>query len=315
MLLHSLLLCYLLIAEPIFATDKISPVEQILMQMSVANRTLNYSGVFIYRHHGRMDTMRIIHKTGKDGIQEKIVSLTGFAREVIHNNAHVTRIFPDKKSITIEKNNSPNFPTWQLPKETNRLSKYYEFSIAGQERIANRTALIVDIKPKDQYRYGYQLWAELDTKLLLKSELKNVQGEPLEQFFFTELEIMEKIPDELFMPTISTVGYTVDDRTLAGAMLQDAEDNSVWIATWVPDGFLMSEHGRYPVEHLVYSDGLALFSVFIEKSEQPKNIVTGASSFGGLNIFSIIKHNHLIIVMGEVPSNTVQLVAHSIQPR
>ena len=312
-LLH--LLCYLLVTEFAVATDRASPVTTILMQMSDAHRTLNYSGTFIYHHHGRMDTMRIIHKADQGKIQEKIVALTGPSREVIDNNTHVMRISSDNKSITIEKSNSANLPLWQLSKATSKLSKYYQCSIAGQERIANRTALIVDIMPKDQYRYGYQLWIELDTKLLLKSELKNAHGEILEQFFFTELEIMEQIPDQLLEPSTSTAGYIVDDQSSVDIKLQDTDNDSAWIATWVPDGFLMSEYGKHPAEHFVYSDGLTLFSVFMEKFDQPKNIVTGAFSLGGLNVFAIIKHDHLITVMGEVPKSTVEMIANSVQPR
>ncbi len=285
--------------------------------MSEANSELNYEGVFIYRRQGKMDTMRIIHKVDENGIQERIVSLTGFAREVIRDKNSVTCILPDDESVMVEKSSPRQFKISQLAEKISKVSEYYIFSIAGQDRVANRPAWVVDILPRDDYRYGYQLWIDLETKLLLKSELKNIKGAPLEQFFFAKLQIVEEIPDEWLIPEISGVGYTWHDNSSEDFPLH--KGNISWKATWMPEGFVMSDQekqsideSQMPVEHLMYSDGLAMVSVFVEKLDKPVNVVTGASSMGGVNTYSTMTNSFLITAVGEVPQDTVKLFAKSI---
>lgn len=64
--------------------------------MSKASRELNYDGVFVYRLGKQVDTMRIIHKSDADGSIERLVSLTGHAREVIRDKDQVRCYFPRK---------------------------------------------------------------------------------------------------------------------------------------------------------------------------------------------------------------------------
>ena len=312
------LLLFLILAPACsIAGDQTPPAQQLIRQMSEANHTLNYEGVFIYRRQGKMDTMRIIHKVDENGVQERIVSLTGFAREVIRDKNSVTCILPDDESVMVERSSPRQFKISQLPEQISKVSEYYTFSIAGQDRVANRPAWVVDILPKDDYRFGYQLWIDLESKLLLKSELKNKEGTPLEQFFFAKLQIIEEIPDEWLKPEISGVGYTWHDNSSEDFPVHKGDVS--WKVTWMPDGFVMSDRekksvdeSQMPVEHLMYSDGLALVSVFVEKIDKPVNIVTGPSSMGGVNTFSTMIDNYLITAIGEVPRDTVKLFAKSV---
>ncbi len=306
-----------LISASSFAVDQTPAAQKLIRQMSEANHKLNYEGVFVYRRHGKMDTMRIIHKVGENGVQERIVSLTGFAREVIRDKNSVTCILPDDESVMVEKSTPRQFRISQLPEQISKVSDYYTFSIAGQDRVANRPAWVVDILPKDDFRYGYQLWIDLESKLLLKSELKNKEGRALEQFFFAKLQIVEEIPDEWLQPEISGVGYTWHDNSSEDYPVHKGDVS--WKATWMPDGFVMSdqekqniEESQMPVEHLMYSDGLAMVSVFVEKLEKPVNVVTGPSSMGGVNTFSTMSDSYLITAVGEVPRDTVKLFAKSV---
>jgi len=312
------LLLFLILAPACsIAGDQTPPAQQLIRQMSEANRALNYEGVFIYRRQGKMDTMRIIHKVDENGVQERIVSLTGFAREVIRDKNSVTCILPDDESVMVERSSPRQFKISQLPEQISKVSEYYTFSIAGQDRVANRPVWVVNIVPRDDYRYGYKLWIDLDSKLLLKSELKNKEGIPLEQFFFAKLQILEEIPDEWLQPEISGVGYTWHDNSSDDFPVYKGDVS--WKATWMPDGFVMSdqekqsvEESQMPVEHLIYSDGLAMVSVFVEKLDKPVNVVTGPSSMGGVNTFSTMNDSYLITAVGEVPRDTVRLFAKSV---
>jgi sigma-E factor negative regulatory protein RseB len=314
---HFLFLLLILVSGTSLAADQTTPAQQLIRQMSEANNELNYEGVFIYRRQGQMDTMRIIHRVDENGIQERIVSLTGFAREVIRDKNSVTCILPDNESVMVEKSAPRQFKISQLPEQINKVSEYYTFSIAGQDRVANRPTWVVDILPRDNYRYGYQLWIDLESKILLKSELKNKQGFVLEQFFFAKFQIVDKIPDEWLKPEISGIGYTWHDNSSDDFPIHKGDVS--WKATWMPDGFVMSDQekqsvdeSQVPVEHLMYSDGLAMVSVFVEKLDKFVNVVTGPSNMGGVNTFSTMTDSYLITAIGEVPRDTVKLFAKSV---
>ena len=153
------------------------------------------------------------------------------------------------------------------------------------DRITNRVAQLVIIKPVDQYRYGYHLWADADTGLLLKADLLDTNGAILEQFMFTQINIGIKIPAAALAPGMtgkSMVWYREDGDT------RNVSEKPGWSASQLPKGFRLSAHmtrrlpmRKQPVEHLVYTDGLAAVSVFIEKQEKNvKPFMHGPSRMG-----------------------------------
>lgn len=304
----------------VFADDTEFTAQKLINQMSHAARNLNYDGIFIYQRGGQMDTMRLIHKVNSDGEYERLVSLTGNAREVIRNNESVTCIFPDDKIVMVEKSRPGKFLSVQLPKSTEKIDEHYTFSITGQDRIAGQEAWVINIAPKDDYRYGYQLWINKKNYLLLKSVLKNSFGFSLEQMIFTQLEVLEDIPDELLQASITGKGYTWYNN-IGLTAVQD-KNNSHWQINWMPSGFSMSDYEKQPmaaagnpVEHMVFTDGLAIVSVFIEKLGKQPVVVTGASKRGAVNTFARLANGYQVTAVGEVPQTTVEKMANSIVVR
>ena len=71
---------------------------------------------------------------------------------------------------------------------------------------------------------------------------------------------------------------------------------------------------KIPVEHFIYTDGLASVSIFVEKiSKQQKKINLGIANFGGVNTYSTSTDGYQITAVGEVPKTTVQLIANSVK--
>jgi len=294
--------------------------EQLINKMSDASRTLNYEGVFIFSRGNRTDVMHILHKYDNGEEREKIMSLTGHAREIIRNNQTVTCIFPDTKEVLVEKNRARSFAA-KLPDRIEAISDFYEFSTQGEERIAGRDTWVVLISPKDAYRYGYQLWIDKDSHLLLKSELQDEFGEPIEHMMFTQLEFHDTIADELFAPSITGQEYTWYQYTdeLINGSVADNDDNQRWQVTWMPVGFGLSNYDsksmsseEESLEHMIFSDGVSIISVFVEKlgNESPTNM--GSSNIGGVNVYAMTADGYQVTAIGEVPQATVQRMVESI---
>jgi len=69
-----------------------------------------------------------------------------------------------------------------------------------------------------------------------------------------------------------------------------------------------------PVGQMVYSDGLAAVSVFIEPLEARREQVrTGLSSMGAIHIYTREVANHMVTVVGEAPALSVQRIADSVE--
>ena len=299
------------------ATDTSGEARRLINAMSGAGRQLNYDGIFVYRHGSRIDTMRIIHKADGNKEQERLVSLTGFAREVIRDSESVTCYFPDNHAVMVEKSRPKKFLSTQLPEPIERIAGYYAFSVGGKDRVAGRPTWIVNIVPRDDYRYGYQLWIDEETKLMLKSELKDDSGWPVEQILFTNIAFLSAVPPELLKPAISGKGYTWYNNSVMSASV--ASDKSAWEVTSLPNGFMLSSReqqdaaeNKLPLVHMVYSDGLAMVSVFIEKIDGQPGQIPGSSKIGGVNTFATYANGYQVTAVGEVPQKTVRLMVNSV---
>ena len=88
----------------------------------------------VYLHDGKLDAMRIIHQNVGGDEKERLVSLTGSAREVIRDNQSVTCILPDSKSVMVGRSR-PRQPFPVLPRDLESLEKYYRFENVGDDRM------------------------------------------------------------------------------------------------------------------------------------------------------------------------------------
>lgn len=303
------------LSQPAIAADE-DKARQLLDEMTRAARTLNYDGVFVYQHDVHMDAMRIIHQAESGTERERLFSLTGHAREVIRNDESVTCIFPDNQSVMVEKSRPYELLSSQLPQPVAKLDDYYAFALKGSDRVAGRDTRIVAIQPRDRYRYGYRLWLDSKTNLMLRSELIGEEGRALEQFMFTRIEVVEHIPDSQLEPTITGTDFTwyenPDD-------LHDKMSQLQWQVEWLPAGFSMSNTANElladsprPVHHMVFSDGLALVSVFVEKISNKRGALIGPSKMGAVNAFARQTDDHQVVVVGEVPLITVRKIANAV---
>lgn len=294
-----------------------------LRQMSEASQGLNYRGTFVYLHNGRLEAIQILHRAADGNEQERMIALTGEAREVIRDNERVTCILPKSKSVMVDKSipRKP-FPA-ALPHDLDSLTNTYEFLIAGEDRVSGLSTRVVVIKPRDAYRYGYRLWLDKATSLLLKSDLIDAEGRPVEQVMFTDLQILDSLPEGDLAPALQGKDYTVVDHADNNAVPETTDSaQSDWVATDLPAGFMLTHHNRHPmhtaageVEHLVFSDGLATVSVYIEPYRADKKGPTGLSSMGAVHALAVRRGEYQMTVVGEVPGRTVERIEQSVQHR
>ena len=297
--------------------------QDLINQMSDASKKLTYQGDFVFTRGNNMDVMRLLHKSDAEGEHEKIISLTGPAREIIRNNQTVIGIFPDTQQVMIEQSRTQNFAA-SLPEHIEVMTDFYNYFTTGTDRIAGRDTWVVSVTPVDEFRYGYQLWIDKETNLMLKSELQDESGAPLEVIMFTQLQMRDSLADELFSPTISGEGYTryeytEQNKNQAQTVSSVITGTGQWQVTWLPDGFTLSNYNEKStavagdfLEHMIYSDGVSMVSIFIEKLGAEAPISMGSHKVGGVNVYAKSMGEYQITAVGEVPQATVTRIVDSV---
>lgn len=288
-----------------------------VQKMSDAMRNLNYRGDFVYVHENLLESMQISHYRDAHGEKERLISLNGEAREVIRDNQNLTCIWPSSRKVVVDLSRKNSFSPIFIPEDIARLEKFYVMKLLGKDRVANMNAVVVHIDPRDKYRYGMKFWINEDNGLMMKSSLINENGKVVEKVMFTSLELFEG--DE--KPVIDTMPKIDESFTLVRYHSGDssksfAADNS-WQLGRTPGGFWRESvmkrkipDSDYFVHQMVYTDGLASLSVFIER--QTGVTSQGGSSMGAVNAFIRILNNHSVTAIGEVPAATVKEIAESV---
>jgi sigma-E factor negative regulatory protein RseB len=291
-----------------------------LARMNQALTTRNYDGTFSHWHGGRVEMLRIIHRVQDGAVSERLASLDGSGREFIRTGASLTCYLPDKRTVLVERRPLQE-PLVGFPTLDDQSAGFYDIREIGRTRYNRRDTHVISVSPKDEYRYGYRLWIDDSTAMPLKTQLCDAHGHVIEQIVFASLTLSSRIPDSAFRPDLSTEGFQwlhndapPPPATAAGL---------AWSAMRLPPGFRMTMRSAQtlpgaaaPVDHLVFTDGFASVSVFVESqpgvsaSDLP---VAESTAVGSSSAFSTVTDGHKITAVGEVPPATVQFIASQVK--
>lgn len=287
---------------------------------AVAARQTDYSGIFAYQHGSHVETVRITHISDQNGEHEKLEKLDGPRREFIRSNNDAWWNFGDHKPIQVGKlYNGKSFPAL-LPEQLSALNENYRIRAAEQERIAGFDTQAVIFQPRDNLRYIHKIWIHRDSGLLMKSAVYDLRKFLVEQYTFIELKIGNDVDRTQMHPVQSSISAERKSQlpTSTGTNLRAA--NTDWMVVALPSGFKKTKEVRRSLHgknndaiHFVYSDGLAGISVFIEALKNNLNYKPGLFSRGAVHVYSKIKGDYLVTVVGEVPPRTVMQVMDSVR--
>jgi sigma-E factor negative regulatory protein RseB len=312
---HSIVLLLLLPLTAIAAPE--DDLWIILDKAGQAAHKLNYKGIFVYQSGRNVSSMQITHMNYAQGEYARLVSLDGQPREVFRQGNDVVIYNARNEKVLIEKRRiQSSFPA-VLPGLPETLKASYKVRKIGHERVGGRDGIIISLEPKDQYRYGYKFSVDREFGLLLKSVMLNERSEMIEQVAFSQLALLNTQDMDWFRPEVSPGKTYVmqPEETVTPALLE----GEGWVVAQLPAGFRKVEQVRRkvpgkssPVHHLVFSDGLASVSLFIETLEKGAQPRLGLAAQGGTNVYANAVDGYQIIVVGEVPEATVRQIANAV---
>jgi len=288
--------------------------------------TRNYAGVFVHEHAGQTETLQVIHRISGGAGAERLLSMDGSGREFIRKGAELICYLPDQRTVLVEKSPDSGLLLGGLPRVDASSIGQYEVKLVKRTRVSGRYARVITVMPMDELRYAYKLWIDEATAMPLKSQLRNGRGEVLEQIVFTSLTLPRHIADAMLEPAVDAREYRWvrhDDEAVAernaGA---DRGAGVSWQAKVLPPGFHMTASATQvlpgasgPVEHLVFSDGLASVSVFVEMQSNSAAAAAkdDTASLGSSSAYSTVVEGYRVTAIGEVPPDTVRAIAQSMR--
>ena len=288
-----------------------------LNRMAAAVQQTSYEGTVIRIRKGEARALKVVHTISDGVVHEKVVSQEGDGLEIIRKGNAVHCILPDSRSVFVDKwdDRSTLFST--LPSSEVRFGSEYDVALVREERIAGRQAVLVAIRPHDEYRYGHRIWLDTETAFPLQTQLIDPDGAAIEQVKFADIRLSPSIDPAMLSPSIDISTFRWVDQPPRHV---GHEIDTEWRAAELPRGFrAVATHGETMpggsdlTTHIVYSDGLASVSVFIAPAGD--NTEEGALQVGESSSYSTVIEGFRVTAVGEVPAMTLEQIATTMMPR
>lgn len=285
--------------------------------MTTAVATTSYQGTVIRRKRGGSEALKVVHKIVDGVVNERVTSQEGNGLEIIRIGNDVHCILPDKQTVLVEGWNNQSTLFSPLPREEAARTPHYDLSLMRESRIAGRRAVLIAVRPHDEFRYAHRIWLDWESGFPLQTEVLNFDGELIEEVKFADISFSDDIAADAFDPSVNLDGFTwYKDPSLN---IDTVAIETDWHATDLPPGFRalsarnekLADDAGEGTTHIVYSDGVANVSVFIDT---PKgNERNGWSILGASNSYSTTIDGYQVTAVGEVPGITVQTIAASMR--
>ena len=291
-----------------------NPAKTLLLEMANAVHNRNFDASFVVVKGKSMEPYRWVHAKQGETELEHLSLLNGAGLEMIRVNDRVTYFEPQSEPYSLKTDSIAGPIPEVLFKDIQQLSEHYDFVLGGKGRIAGRAAQLVRIESKDEHKYNYWIWLDMESGLLLKAAYVNHQGEALEQLQLTHISVTEQPAPMLLEVLNRNFPTPLPENELEGV---DSSSTN-WEISWLPAGFELLKSDRHKLDlnneltdYYLYSDGFVEISVFIQRPLPGKRL-SGALTSGATTVYVHNGGNFDVSVVGNVPSLTAKAIAESV---
>ena len=327
-------------STPASGDTALSINDWLLRMHEAAMKKRSYIGTLVQSSPQFMSSARIWHAC--DGAQqiERVDTLTGAPRSTFRHNDKLVTFMPETKVVRMEKREAlGGFPEVLKPGSSS-IPDFYAVKALGQERIAGLDSDVVQLMPKDTMRYGYRIWTEKKTSLVVKIQTLDANSAVLEQAAFSELQMDAPVKmDKLLQKMAATEGYKIDQPALTkttaaaeGWVLKNAvpgfkpmscykrtnaQTTPQNIAQNTAQGNTATQAsasaGSDKTMQWIFSDGLATVSLFVEEFDKARHTQEGLLAQGATNSLAKRVNDFWLTAVGEVPPQTLKAFAQGLE--
>ncbi len=272
-----------------------------LDRMSRSTQEVAYQGVITFQRGEDLQVMQLSHRVAGPAVSEQMTRLTGQGAQVVRDDHPLNCVHPGHLLLQLGS---------ELAEGECGIASHYRLGMAEGERVAGRSTVQVTLTPRDMYRYGYQLELDRQTALLLKASTVGRGDKVLERFQYADVAYTNSGASD---PSVEVVHHAAHPHA-GGASAPGI--GVPWGLRWVPAGFLATDKTSGDSARRTYTDGLAVFSVFLERlaATMPsgEGVVRQGSTTSYTRGIQLEGQPVLVTVIGEVPVNTARMVADSV---
>ena len=291
-----------------------------LQRAAQAARQVTYEGTYVHTNGERTSTVRISHVNANGEEHERIEPLDGTVHEIVRRNDEMFCRFPDAKTVRLDPRITTRFFPGILGASAEPLAASYDVSLGKTERVLGHECRWIRLDPRDGLRYAQRVCSEVGTGLVLRARTLGPDRQVIENYSFTDL----RIGGQAARTDLKSIFRARNRQWLTGGRLRDdvTSSDTGWTVGRVPPGFhKVAELKRtlpgrtHPVSQLVYTDGLASLSVFVEPKGGTARAEEASSTDGTTTFFVRPMGEQVVTVLGEVPYATAEMVARSVARR
>ena len=294
--------------------EQMDSAYDLIARMAKASKELSYKGLFTYEYRGQLRSIKVVHLVRDGKTYERIVHMDGPEREIVRRGDNLGCL---RAADMLLRGKALRFNDSDA-----ELQDHYEFYIRGDGRIAGRQVVLVEVLPKDKLRYGYVIAIDKERGLMLQSVLLSQTGKPLERFQYVDISFAADLDNfQLSSEMAESEDIDVNQSACLDSNQAIADVPSVWEAQWLPPGFVLSSYqpaDKTGQESWMYTDGLAVFSVFVDSNADTESFPPLDAKLGTtVAVLTKTQFNnqlYAICVVGEIPRSTAGQIASAIRP-
>jgi sigma-E factor negative regulatory protein RseB len=295
--------------------SSVAPAESttpgaLLQQMEQASQSLSYEFAYINVSRLGIESLRYRHAVLDNKVFAQLLQMDGPRREIIQRGGEISYFEPGLEPFTLAGDHIVDSLPSLVYADFRKLAENYDFVPVGRARIADQMCEVIRIVARDGTRYSYIVWLDSETKLPLRVDLLDRDGETLEQYRVISFAVDEGVRGMM---------QGLEKATLPPTLSVPASEKVAltWKAGWVPMGMKEVTQSRRQipsmnksVESRLYSDGLFSFSINVSAAD--KNSASQLMRTGRRTVQSEIRNNAEITVVGELPPSTAKRIAEAV---
>jgi sigma-E factor negative regulatory protein RseB len=301
-----------------FAVAENESAEALLQQMQQSYRQLNFELTLVEYSQGQLESKRLTRGHLDGEALTHLTYLNGRPREFVQRDGETSFFDVSHHGYTLKDSSLPGlfYRLQRIPLEP--LLNQYDAVFAGRSRVLGRVAQVVRLVPRAEHCYGYVLWLDQESGLLLKLDTLDPDAGVVEQSMGVALHISEEpgaLIHELKNARLPPVMPAVD-------LSPNAQHGLPWQTGWLPEGFELRSQDKHklpvteqPVDYLMLSNGLVDVSVYVAQAGTGGEAQQQLVRQGATHLVSLINPGRVeITVVGAIPADTARRIAESITP-
>lgn len=291
-----------------------------LHRATQAAHSVSYSGTFVHSNGERTSTVRVTHVTVNGDEHERIEALDGPPYEIVRRNEEMFCYFPDARTVRLDRRVNARFFPALFRAGADAIAASYDVKLGNSEHVLGYDCRWIHLDPRDAARFPQRMCSENGTGLIVRAKTLNPQGQVIEQYTFTDL----KVGPQVAKGDVKSIFEARVKQWITDSQPREEAKGveTGWTVTGLPAGFQKVTELRrnlpgrpHPVSQLIFSDGLASLSVFVEPNATPARTQEAWNEDGTTTFYVRPMGDQLVTVLGEVPLPTAQQVGRSVAHR